>query len=71
MFILGLMVPSMEDTMGRFPYERNYEKNFRDNSNIRVFLKVTLSSGLLSPRVPSFSEGPQRNESLLNLGMKS
>jgi hypothetical protein len=51
------MLPSMEGTMGRFPYEKNYEKNFRDNSNIRVFLKVTLSSsGLLSPRVPSLSE---------------
>jgi hypothetical protein len=35
----------MEGTMGRFPYE----KNFRDNSNIRVFLKVTLSSGLVVP----------------------
>jgi hypothetical protein len=48
------MVPSMEGTMGRFPYEKNYEKNFRNNSNIRVFLEV---SGLLSlPGVPSLSE---------------
>jgi hypothetical protein len=40
--------------MGRFPYEKNYEKNFRNNSNIRVFLEV---SGLLSlPGVPSLSE---------------
>jgi hypothetical protein len=47
------MVASMEGTMGRFPYE----KNFRDNSSTRVFLKLTLSSGLLSPRVPlSLSE---------------